>query len=248
VKLKTLPKLPRYTSIVPTVLLVIGTRWLNKRRSLRSDALKLTARVTPPIDYQGIENIPAGGGCLVTINHFARPGFNTAWIALGLSAALPAEVTWVMADEWVFEGNALAFLLRPVMRYLLGSINFVYSFLSMPTMVAGYAEGAEKSAAVRRVIEFARDNPQSIIGLAPEGQDSPNNGVGDLPTGSGKFIHYLNQAGFQILPVGITEKEDQLIFRIGKAYDLDVPSSVNPTEIDALVRAQVRCQIQIQLS
>ena len=237
-----------YPSILPTVLQVIGARWLKKRRSFHAEALKLTARVSPPIIYQGMENIPAGCGCLVTINHYSRPGFNTAWIALGLSAAFPEEVTWVMSDEWVFAGNPLAFLLRPAMRYILESINFVYSFLSMPTMVTGYAEGVEKSAAVRRVIEFARAHPQSIIGLAPEGQDSPNNGVGDLPTGSGKFIHYLDKMGFQILPVGITEQQGHLVVKIGKPYRLNVPSISNPSEVDAQVRTHVRRQIQDQIS
>ena len=50
---------PRYPSIISTGLAVIASRMLGHKRSLRSDALRMTGRIFPPINVEGIENIPA---------------------------------------------------------------------------------------------------------------------------------------------------------------------------------------------
>jgi len=227
---------PIYPSINLAVLGVLGLRMVRRKKSFRQDAIRYTQRLRPPICYLGLENIPACGHYQVHVNHYARPGFNTAWIALALSAVLPTEITWIVADQWVFEGNSMRFLLHPAMRYILSSIRQVYGFLPMPTMVPGYSDVLERSAAVRRVIRYIHNHPMAIIGLTPEGQDSPQKGVYLAPTGAGKFILQLSRMKLPILPVVIIEKDGYLIVKFGALFNLPMEIDVPPSQVDETIR------------
>ncbi len=234
---------PRYPSIIPTVLEVIIARIRLRKRSLRADALRLTGSITPPVVVEGIANIPASGGYVAVVNHYARPGFNTAWIALSLAAAVPKEITFIMSEAWAFSGNPLGFLLRPLMKFVLASINKVYGFLPMPSMVEGFSNPRSRAAAVRRVIEFGRAHPSAVIGLAPEGQDSPDQAVGLAPSGGGKFILHLNRMGFTILPVVVQERSGKLFTRFGKVFNIALDPDLPSDAIDEFVRRIIRDQL-----
>ena len=236
--------LPGYPAIEPTVLLAIAARLLQQKRSCHADALRLCAAVTPPIRYSGLEYLPAHGPLLLTANHYSRPGFSTVWIALAISAALPVEVTWIMSNEWLFLGSPFAFLLRPLMRFVLRSINDAYGFLPMPTMVPGYSTPQQRSAGVRRVIEHLRARPDLVLGLTPEGMDTPDGRLGLPPAGAGRFIYQLNQMGLALLPVALYEDAGALQVRFGKAYDLAVENTAAPAQLDLDVRQQVMEQIR----
>lgn len=232
---------PRYPSIVPGGLWALINHLLGRQLDFGELARQLVSRIQPPADSGGLQNVPSGSGYVVTVNHYAREGFSTAWIAIALSALIPNKVTWVMTEEWVFHGHPFAFVLRPVMRYILGSLQKVFGFLQMPTMAPGYSEISERSVAVRRVIDFARNNPHAIIGLSPEGRDAKQPGMGELPAGVGKFILYLNRMGFRVLPAGIIEDKGLLKVRFGEPYDL-VLSDADGSE-DEQARAIVREKI-----
>jgi 1-acyl-sn-glycerol-3-phosphate acyltransferase len=234
---------PSYPSINLAALGVLGLRMIRRKKSFRRDARIYTSHLRPPVRYLGLENIPARGPYQIHINHYARPGFNTAWIALSVSAVQPAEVTWVVADQWVFEGNPVRFLLRPAMRYILASIRQVYGFLPMPTMVPGYSDMPERSAAVRRVIRYCRNHPMAIIGLTPEGQDSPQHGVHLAPTGAGKFILQLNRMKLPILPAAMVEKDGCLTVKFGLVFDLPAEIDVPRSQVDKTIRVIVRDQL-----
>ncbi len=231
---------PLYPSINLGVLGVLGLRLLRRQKSFRQDARRFTGRLRPPVRYLGLENIPAGGPYQIHVNHYARPRFNTAWIALALSAVQPAEVTWVVADQWVFEGNPLGFLLGPAMRYILASLRRVYGFLPMPTMVPGHADLPERSAAVRGVIRYSRSHPAAILGLTPEGWDSPPGGVNLAPAGAGKFILRLNRMKLPILPAAMAEKDGCLTVTFGQMFDLPAGIEVPRAQVDERVRLLVR--------
>jgi len=237
---------PAYPAVEPTVLLAVAARLLGKKRSFRADALRLCASVTPPIRYLGLEHLPARGPLLLTANHYSRPGFSTAWIALGISVALPVEVTWVMSDEWLFEGNPFAFLLRPAIRFVLRAINDAYSFLPMPTMVPGYSTPQQRAAPVRGVIQHLRSRPDLVLGLTPEGMDTADGRLGLPPAGAGKFIRYLQQQGLPILPVGVCEKGGQLQIHFGESYVLPPPAASG--DADLAVRQMVMERIRVLLS
>jgi hypothetical protein len=234
---------PLYPSINLAALGVLGLRMFRRKKSFRREARIYASRLRPPIRYLGLENIPMMGPYQIHVNHYARPGFNTAWIALSVSAVQPAEVTWVVADQWVFEGNPLRFLLCPAMRYILASIRQVYGFLPMPTMVPGYSDMPERSAAVRRVIRYSRSKHQAIIGLTPEGQDSPQHGVHLAPTGAGKFILQLNRMKLPILPAAVIEKDGYMTVKFGLVFDLPAEIDVPRSQVDKTIRVIVRDQL-----
>jgi hypothetical protein len=234
---------PLYPSINPAVLGVLGLRIFHRQKSFRQEAGNMICRLRPPIRYLGLENIPAAGPYQIHVNHYARPGFSTAWIALALSAVQPAEVTWIVADQWVFERHPLRFLLRPAMRTILASFRQVYGFLPMPTMLPGYSDMPERSAAVRGVIRHCQAHPMAIIGLTPEGRDSPPVGVHLAPPGAGRFILQLNRMELPILPAAILEKDGILTVNLGRLYDLPAEIDLPRSQVDETIRTIVRDQL-----
>lgn len=193
---------------------------------------------------EGIDNIPDRDGYLIIFNHYARPGFNTAWIALALANVIPDPIHFIMSEAWAFEGNPFGFLLRRVMRYVLANITRAYEFLPMPAMVEGYSDAKSRAAAVRRVILFSRMHPHAVIGLAPEGKDSPPGDIGLAPTGGGKFILYLNRMGLPILTVFVTEKSGRLVIKIGELFNLPDNQNLRAGEVDTFIRAYIQNRLR----
>jgi hypothetical protein len=237
------PEFPRYPSINLTALGALGLHMLRRKKSFRQVSKRYTRLLRPPVRYLGSENIPERGPYQVHVNHYARPGFNTAWIALALSAVQPDEITWIIADQWVYAGNPLGFILYPAMRFILASIQQVFGFLSMPTMLPGYSDVPGRSAAVRRVIRYCSSHPNAIIGLTPEGWDSPPQGVNLAPTGAGKFILLLNRMKLPILPAAVAEKDGCLVVKFGQVFDLPAEFDIPPAQLDETVRVIVRDRI-----
>jgi len=231
--------LPAYPSINGVVLRTLLAHLLRRRRSLRADALRLCSLVTPPILFSGLEHIPAQRPLLITANHFKSPTFSIAWTALSISAALPDEVSWIMSNEWLFEGNPLGFMLRPLMRFVLKSITLAYGFLPMPTMIPGFSTSQQRTAGVRAVIEKLRHQPQSILGLTPEGMDSPTGGLALPPPGAGRFILHIQKMGALILPAAVFEHKGELHVRFGIPYRLASPANLSPSGLDLWARQEV---------
>lgn len=234
---------PRYPSIIPTALAVIGSRMLGQKRSFHTDAVRLAGRNHSLLKIEGAEHIPSSGGALIVVNHYARPGYSSAWSALALAAATPREITFVMSDTWAFEGNPLGFFLRPLMRALLAGISAVYGFLPMPAMVPGFNDAQSRVNAVRHVIRFVRAHPSAVIGLAPEGQDSPPGGVGLAPAGGGKFMLQLNRMGLPVVPTAVIENAGQLTLKFGEPFSITLDPEVAATLVDETVRMLIREKI-----
>ncbi len=230
---------PHYPGVNPTALTAILTRMFYRRRSFKETSKWLCDNLDPAIVYTGLENLPVARPLLITANHYHRPGFNTAWIALSISAAFEHEVTWILSNEWLFEGNPFAFGLRPAMRFVLKSITLTYGFLSMPTMIPGFSTPQGRTAGVRAVIEYLRQHPDAILGLTPEGMDSPDSSLRLPPQGAGRFILHLQQMGALILPTAVYERGGALNVRFGVPYRMAPPSDLSPSELDLWVRRTV---------
>ena len=71
------------------------------------------ATLKTPLKVTGQENIPTSGPCLVTVNHYARPGFWAWWISFAISSVLPVDIHWVMTRELTYPGQRRAVVLRP---------------------------------------------------------------------------------------------------------------------------------------
>jgi 1-acyl-sn-glycerol-3-phosphate acyltransferase len=208
---------------------------IRKQRSFRGDALTAVGMLEHPLEIQGLENVPASGPYLLTINHYNRPGFGGSWwLTFALSAALPVEVYWVMTGAWIFPGKFYEAPMRILSTWLFRRIAAVYGFTNM-TPIEPYSSDVQgRARAVRRVLEYARSSPNAVIGLAPEGQDMPVGVLGMPPPGLGRFVALLAPLCQVILPAGVYEDGERLCVRFGEPYRLEISTGLTNDQLDAV--------------
>jgi hypothetical protein len=227
--------------LVPNVL-------FGGHRSFRGDGQLCMERLKPPLRVLGVENIPPGGPCLLTFNHYYRPGFNAWWMALALAAVVPKDMHFIMTGELTWPGKWYAPLGMAGSRWLLKRFSRIYGFTTMPPMPPREKDVAARARSVREFLSYARGHPQAILGLAPEGGDHPPAGVLARPSsGAGRFILLLAELGFPILPVGVYEEDGEFRLHFGAAYQLHVPRGLRSEEKDHAASQSVMAAIASQL-
>jgi hypothetical protein len=217
------------------------------RRSFRRDGLACIERMNPPLRVIGTDNIPQNGPCLITFNHYYRPGFSAWWMALSIASLVPVEMHWVMTGELTFPGKWYAPLGMAGSRWLLKRFANIYGFTTMPPMPPRPKDLKARARSVRRALVFAKTHPQAILGLAPEGGDQPGGLVNWPPAGAGRFVLLLTEQGFPILPVGCFEEAGEFRLRFGAACQLDVPDGLSSKEKDAAAARVVMQKIALIL-
>ena len=227
--------MPYPTYSYPTLGLfqVAGNVLFGGRRSFRRDGQACVERLEPGLRVLGEENLPRSGPCLITFNHYYRPGFNAWWMALSIAAAVPAEVHFVMTGELTYPGKWYAPLGMAASRWLLRRFSQVYGFTSMPPMPPRPKDVQARSRSVLATLAYAKAHPQAVLGLAPEGGDQPGGVLNLPPSGAGRFILLLARAGFPILPVGTFEEAGEFCLHFGKTYQLVVPGGLSSDGKDA---------------
>ena len=217
------------------------------RRSFRRDGQLCLERLKPPLHVYGEKNIPQGGPCLITFNHYYRPGFNAWWMALAIASLVPVEMHWAMTGELTWPGKWYAPLGQAGSRWLLRRFSKIYGFTTMPPMPPREKDVEARARSVRETLIFARQYPQAILGLAPEGGDQPGGVLNRPASGAGRFILLLAGQGFPILPVGVYEENGEFCLNFGAAYRLDVPLGLGPDEKDRAAARTVMSTIAVQL-
>src|SRR5512133_1155409 len=168
------------------------------RRNFHKDAQACTARLAPPLKVLGSENIPQNEPCVITVNHYHRPGFGMQWIPLAVTSLVPMNMHWVMTDEFTYPGKWYEPLGTISSRFLLKRIAHIYSFFSMPPMPPREKDVEARAASVRAVLKYVTciDEPAPVLGLAPEGYDASDRGVLTRPfKGLGRFGLLLSKSG-----------------------------------------------------
>jgi hypothetical protein len=217
-----------------------------EQRSFRVDAMKAIEALHPPLKVSGQNHIP--GPCVLTVNHFTRPGLPAWWLALGVSAALSAEVHWIVTSAWRFPDRLRSSTITPLSAWSLQRIAAVYSFTRMPPMPPRLEETLPRARAVREILRYATHSDCPVIGLAPEGGDFSLPGqVAELPAGLGRLMLHLADLGLVVFPVGVFETGDQFCLNFGQAYRLEPPPVDNQETRDAWVRQVVRDRMQALL-
>lgn len=176
------------------------------------------------------------------MNHYARPGFPAWWIALGISAAVPVELHWVMTAAWTHLGP-----LEPVSRWLFPRLAAVYGFSTTPPMPPNPNEVETRARAVRQVLNFARATQSPVIGLAPEGRDNFQGVLGKPPQGAGRFIEHIVKYCQRIVPIGVYEDRERLCLSFGPPVELNIPPKISADQRDAIVSKKVMRAIARQL-
>ncbi len=231
---------PRYTLPPALVGGLALSAVFGKSRSFRADARAAMAGLQPPLVLLGRENLPEAGPCLLTVNHYYRPGFQAWWIALGISSIVAYDVHWVTTSALRYADPFGKLVLGPAVRWLLGRLEQVYGFTTMPP-VAVEVEG--RARAVRKVLAWAGATPQGALGLAPEGGDAPGGVLQWPPSGTGRFISHLAGMGLRLVPMGAYESEERFCLRVGAPYALDLALNAPPDERDRQARWQVMRRI-----
>ena len=157
---------------------------------------------------------------------------------MAISAVIPQEVHWIVTAAWTYPDWLRSHFLTPASHWSFQRVANVYGFTTMPPMPPRPEDTQRRARSVRKVLSYARKVEQAIIGLAPEGRDSPEGGLCTPPPGTGRFMLHLADMKFDILPVGVFEHKDELYVRFGPGYRL--PTSQDPGLADLPVDGRDR--------
>jgi hypothetical protein len=223
---------PKY-SLPPGLIASLGRDLLLlHKRDFHQDAIACIARPQPPLNVIGSENIPQRGPCVITVNHYHRPGFGAHWFALAIASLVPVNMHWIMTGEFTYQDKWYEWFGRRASQFLLGRIAYVYDFLTMPPMPPREKDVVARAASVRAVLEYVRRARHPILGLAPEGHDPLEEVLTRPASGVGRFGLLLCKAGLRFIPVGTYEADGVFHIHFGTAYDLNIPAQLSPDEKD----------------
>lgn len=222
----------RYRLPLSVVLPLVRDGLSGARRDFKRDAQACLAMLSPQLRVEGGEHIPPGGPLLVTVNHFARPGYHPWWHAMAITAALPVPAHWIMTAEWTAPGKWYGPLKSALSRFAARRIARTYGFTTMPPMPPRPHEVEARVRAVRAILALAAQVEDLVLCLAPEGADAPGGALTWPPAGAGRMIGLLSTRGLRLLPVGAWEQEGRLWVRFGPAYQLPPDTSRNRDEQD----------------
>jgi hypothetical protein len=180
----------------------------------------------------------ASCGTLITTNHFSANDFRAWWITITISAVYPLNVHWVVTSGWENSG-----WLKGFTHWLFPFGSKILGFTPMPAMPPSPTEAEQRARAVRQVLSYVSQTAHPIVGLAPEGADTPGGVLGKLPPGVGRFIYLLSEYCPQILPVGVWKDTRQIKLKFGNPYQLSLPVGLTAKERDSWVGATVMHRI-----
>lgn len=224
---------PKY-SYPPTLFAaLVRDILLLRKRDFHKDANACIANLDPPLKVLGSENIPQHGPCVITVNHYHREGFGAQWLALGIAALIPANMHWIITAEFMYRGKWYERIGSKASRILLKRIAHIYDFTTMPPMPPRLKDIEERAASVRAVLEYVKRAENPILGLAPEGYDTPEGVLTRPARGLGRFGLLLSRAGLSLVPVGAYEADGLFHIHFGKPYSLSVPRDPSSDAKDA---------------
>lgn len=209
--------------------------------------LTRTLHPAPRVDISSAESLisrmgQAGHaqGVLITANHYSAPDFQAWWIAIIISAVVPANIHWVVTSGWEDSGWLTGFT-----HWLFPRGAGILGFTPMPAMPPNPDEVEQRAFAVRKVLNYARHSTLPVIGLVPEGGDSPGGVLNSLPPGAGRFMHLLSQSCQVMLPVGVWTDGGCINLKFGSPYQLEIPAGLSAHERDRQVGETVMRKIAL---
>lgn len=246
-------KPPAYT-YPPGLLVRVGRDLLLlRRRDFHADARSCIKSLQPPLHVLGKEHIPSQGPCVITVNHFHRPGFRAEWLAMAISALVPAPVHWVITSELTRPGRWYGPFAEFCSRIVLKRIAHIYGFTPMPPMPPRPQDVEARARSVRAVLRYVMQTQSPILGLAPEGYDppGPSGALARPASGFGRFGSLLARAGSMFFPVGAYETGGVFHVYFGEPYELSVPGSLSAGEKDEcaahLIMQRIACLLPSHL-
>jgi hypothetical protein len=191
------------------------------KRDFGEDARALVARLDPPLSVIEPPGPIPQNGMAVIANHYMGPDFKAWWLALAVSASLNVPVAWVVTREWGYQDVVRQATVTPVTRMFLRKAAHTYGFFLMPPMPPRPADTAARASSVRNILRYVARSTAPILGVAPEGADSPELALSTPPPGVGRFLGQLARRGMTFLPVAVYEEGRTLCIRFGTCFDID---------------------------
>jgi hypothetical protein len=205
---------------------------LLRHRDFHKDAKLCIENLKPSLQILEKENIPQHGPCVVTVNHYHRPGFGAQWIALAIAALVPVNIHWIMTGEFTYPGKWYERIGSIGSQILLKRIAHIYGFTTMPPMPPRDRNVEARAASVRAVLEYVRHTKDPILGLAPEGYDPPEGILTRPASGLGRFGLLLSKAGLSFVPTGVYEADGGFHVHFGERYELHVRNDLSVEQKD----------------
>jgi hypothetical protein len=219
---------PVYPRLInPTTLRIFLSILTRGQRSLRMDARRMVGGLRPPLLVRGSPPSIGAHGTLVAVNHYHRPGFDAWWIALAIAAQFPSEMHWALTAAWTYPDALRSATLTPLTRWFFLRLAGTYGLTNMPPLAARGGDVRARARAVRQMLAYVRTADKPLIGLAPEGRDSPTGGLIRPPTGTGRFIGLLGAENLQMQAAGLYETGGRLRLCFGEPKGIPQPSGLS---------------------
>ena len=224
----------------PTVLFKIARNMVSGQdSSFRSLAREFFKKQPDLLKIEGKEYIPELGPCVLTFNHYHRPGFHAWWLALAVASVIPQDIHWIATNELTFPNKWYRVIGRPASRGILRRFSKIYRFTGMPPMPPRPEDARERAHAVRKVLTYIKQHEHSFIGLAPEGSDHSDGTLSMPAKGLGRFCLLLASSGMQFTPIGIHESDGSLQLNFGPQYSLKIPANLPAKQRDQFASRKV---------
>lgn len=181
---------------------------------------------------EGVIPDETASGRLIAVNHYNRPGFQALWIGVTISAIYPTDIHWIMTSTWIYPDRLRSSLFTPIIGWFITLLAHSYGFTTMPPMPPRAWEVHQRAQSVRAVLRYIQRTKSPVIGLAPEGRDSPYGVLIEPPDGVGRFVCHLAERDFDLLPVGLYEQDGRFNLHLGEIVPLPQITG-KPEERDA---------------
>lgn len=213
------------------------------RRSSYADFRAAFAAVgTTPLVCNA-ERIPQAEPFIAVMNHCHRPEIPSWWFAMALCHAIgdrrrghaPHEPRMIVARHWTYDNCWQRATIGAGSAFVVGRIIRAYGYLGMEPVALGTAEAGQRARSMRQILDAARCARTSgdIIGIAPEGGDTPGGVMQRPPPGAGRFLWLLAAAGMPFLPFGLSVQGDRLRVAVGELFSPpDVRAAGGPPPAD----------------
>ncbi len=213
------------------------------RRSSYDDFTAAFAAVgTSPIVI-GAERIPQHQPFIALMNHFHRPDIPSWWFAMAMCKAIgdrrkvhaPHEPRMLVATHWTYPDWLHRATIGAASAFAVGRIIHTYDFLRMEPPALGASASNHRAQSMRLVLEAARQAARTghVIGIAPEGGDTPNGEMVRPPPGAGRFLLLLAATGVPFLPFGLYLEGDRIVVNIGECFALRAPRTASGSHVPA---------------
>lgn len=199
---------------------------LRRRRDMQSDAKACIENMSAQLRVLGKENIPQEGNCVLTINHYHRPGFGAQWLALATTALVPLKMHWVVTGELMCQGKWYEAIGSRSSRIFLKRLAYIYDLTTMPPMPPRPQDVDARAASVRKVLEYVKQGNDPLLGISPEGHNPPDGILTRPAPGFGRFALLLARAGMRFTPVGGYEADGCFFLHFGEQYELNVQNGL----------------------